>query len=316
MYQCKGMYKLNEETSVGCGKCDSCRALQTAHWQFRLMQEEKQSVNACFVTLTYDTKHLPFTPSGFPTLDKKAVPAFVKRVRSFTLRTDKQIKKFNAGESSKRPKVQNDWQTDLPSIKYYAVGEYGHKFKRPHYHLIMYNVHADAILNAWQLGQVHIGTVTGASIGYCLKYIRKRTWEGHFEGDDRQVIFTLQSKNLGVGYLTDAVRNYHQSPDNYHLTLEGKIIPMSRYYRDKLYTDQDKEYILDELNAKRVKHLKNITEETYYEKAFEAWAVGHATFNKPSIPNDLCGIISTSARRKVKPVKRHTAKVKPSQIKA
>ena len=64
----------------------------------------------------------------------------------------------------------------MPVIKYYAVGEYGGQFKRPHYHLIMFNVQIDAILNAWQLGTVHIGYVSGSSVGYTLKYIRKRSY--------------------------------------------------------------------------------------------------------------------------------------------
>ena len=94
-YQCVSPFMLNNEQIVSCGKCDPCRAKQTAHWQFRLMQEERRSLTAYFVTLTYAPEHLPLSPLGYATLEKTAVPAFVKRVRSFTSYADRQMKNIN-----------------------------------------------------------------------------------------------------------------------------------------------------------------------------------------------------------------------------
>lgn len=301
------MYRLEDDTPVRCGKCDNCRALQTAHWQFRIMQEEKRSLNALFVTLTYDTRHAPLSPQGLFTLDKTHVQYFMKRLRSFTERTNKGIREYERGERKRRPKVQDNWLCDMPRIKYYAVGEYGHKFKRPHYHLILFNAHEDAVLNAWNLGQVHIGKVSGASVGYCLKYIRKRSWEGCFEGDDRQPVFSLSSQNLGSNYITEKTRNFHQAPENYYLALEGRIIPMSRYYRDKLFTREQLEEIQDYTAQKnQVQNL--ITEQEYYEKVYQAYACSIANINKPK----PCSSIDSTSRRKTKPVVRNTHQVKRS----
>lgn len=312
MYQCSQTYMLSEEIKVRCGKCDNCRALGTAHWQFRLMQEEKRSLNALFVTLTYDTKYLPFSNSGYPTLDKKAIPAFIKRLRSFTKRTDKGIRQHEQGTRKKRPKVDINWMCDLPAIKYYGVGEYGHSFKRPHYHVIIFNANADAVLNAWQMGSVHIGTVSGASVGYTLKYIRKRTWEGHFEGDDRTPIFSLMSKGLGEGYINPKTVHYHKNPDAYYLALEGRLIPMSRYYRDKMFT---KDFIEDVADLQKARMLENnvITENDYYEKVFQAYQCTQQNLNKKRVPCDLN--FTHRPRVKTKPIKRSTGRVLPSQIK-
>lgn len=314
MYNCANMFRLKDDTPARCGKCDNCRALQTAHWQFRIMQEEKRSLNALFVTLTYDTRHAPLSKTGLFTLDKTHVQYFMKRLRSFTERTDKGITEWKNGQRKRRPKVQDNWLVGMPPIKYYAVGEYGHKFKRPHYHIILFNAHEDAVLNAWNIGHVDIGKVSGASVGYCLKYIRKRSWEGCFEGDDRQPVFALSSKNLGSNYITPRTYNFHQSPENYYLALEGRIIPMSRYYRDKMLT---KEQIQEasELAQIRMMQQNQMTEADYYEKVYEAYACSQANINKPKIPPQCQNSsIAFTGRRKIKPVKRNTHQVKPSQI--
>lgn len=312
MYSCANMFRLKDDTPVRCGKCDNCRALQTAHWQFRIVQEEKRSLNALFVTLTYDTRHAPLSPLGFLTLDKTHIQYFMKRLRSFTERTDNGIREYESGKRKRRPKVQDNWLVGMPPIKYYAVGEYGHKFKRPHYHLILFNAHEDAVLNAWNIGQVHIGKVSGASIGYCLKYIRKRSWEGCFEGDDRQRVFSLSSKNLGRNYITPRTLHFHSTPENYYLALEGKIIPMSRYYRDRMFTDEQIEAV-QELQAIRVQLQNQITEDEYFEKVYEAYACSQANINKPKKPIQSCNINFTN-RKKTTPIKRSTQQVRPSRI--
>lgn len=310
MYECFAPYMTEYEIPVRCGKCDNCRGLNTAHWQFRLMQEEKRSLNALFVTLTYDTKHAVLSPSGLFTLDRKAIPSFIKRLRSFTARTDKGIREFEQGKRKRRPKVQDNWLVGMPPIKYYGVGEYGHKFKRPHYHVIIFNAHEDAVLNAWKFGSVHIGKVSGASVGYTLKYIRKRTWEGCFEGDDREPVFALQSKNLGANYINERTRKFHESGENYYVALEGRIIPMPRYYRERMISDETMEEV-QLVAAKRNQQKNSITQEEYYEKVYENYALNRSSLNTPK----PCSNTGTTARKKTKPVKRNTHRVKRSPTK-
>lgn len=137
---------------VPCGRCPPCKQRRVNSWVFRLMQEEKRSSSAYFVTLTYDTRFVPISDNGFMTLRKKDYQDFMKRLRKLS------------------PHV---------SIKYYAAGEYGSKFNRPHYHAIMFNVpDIELFAKAWsldgiQLGAVHVGSVTGDSIAYTMKYIAK-----------------------------------------------------------------------------------------------------------------------------------------------
>lgn len=161
-----------DETPVPCGRCPECAARRISAWSFRLMQESKNSISAHFITLTYDTKHVPITKNGFPEVRKTDVQKFFKRLR-------KAQQKLGDG----------------PPIKYYLAAEYGGKTKRPHYHAIIFNSSVELFQPSWPLGHIHYGEVTGASIGYTLKYISKPSRVPMHKNDDRQPEFSLMSKN-------------------------------------------------------------------------------------------------------------------------
>lgn len=157
---------------VPCGKCPNCLARRATAWSFRLMQEDKKSKSSLFITLTYDTKHVQITRNGHLTISKRDLQLFFKRLRFA----------HSGSEES--------------DIKYYAVGEYGGKLKRPHYHVILFNAKIDLIAEAWNLGHVHYGEVSGASVGYTLKYISKPDKSfGNRINDDREKPFSIMSKN-------------------------------------------------------------------------------------------------------------------------
>lgn len=167
-----------------CGRCPECNKRRVSGWSFRLMQEEKHSRSAHFITLTYDTAYIPISENGYLTLSKRDVQLFMKRLR----------------KTHSSP-IGEDSNIIFP-LKYYLVGEYGGKTKRPHYHIILFNAELEKIQPAWDRGQIHYGTVSGASVGYTLKYINKqKKWIGYHDGDDRQPEFAHMSKGLGKNIL-------------------------------------------------------------------------------------------------------------------
>lgn len=172
----KPFTKKSGEGPFPCGSCPECRLRRASDWSFRLMEEEKISSSAHFLTLTYDTKYVPITKTGFMSLDKRDLQLFFKRLR-------------------KRH------SNDAARIKYYAVGEYGGRTRRPHYHIIAFSADILQIQPAWELGAVHYGTVTGASVGYTLKYITKPKTVPRHINDDRLPEFSLMSKNWGCHIL-------------------------------------------------------------------------------------------------------------------
>lgn len=225
-------YETGELISCPCGRCPQCLKRRADGWAFRLLQEEKQSDSAIFVTLTYDTKHIPITQQGTFTLDKTHLQTFFKKLRWHT-------------------KQENGLRHTLP-IKYFAVGEYGSENLRPHYHIILFNSLHSAILNAWStttssgkkaiLGESHFGTVTPASVAYTLKYMLK---SGHkFKKSDlRKPEFQLSSKLLGYSYLQTKTTQWHKDDKlrrMYLNTEDNKKVAMPRYYKDKLFTKEDR----------------------------------------------------------------------------
>ena len=144
---------------VPCGKCPVCLNRRTSAWSYRLMQEEKVSESALFVTFTYSTDFVNISPNGYMTLCKKDWQDFMKRLRFFS------------------PK--------FPKIRYYVAGEYGTQTMRPHFHAIIFNAQQKLIERAWTKGLLYFGSVSGASIGYTAKYINKGKVIPAHRNDDR-----------------------------------------------------------------------------------------------------------------------------------
>lgn len=236
-----------DEIPVPCGKCPACYARRVSQWSFRLIQEDKVSHSSHFITLTYATEHVPITARGFMDLSKRDLQLFFKRLRFI-----------------------ND-----KKIKYYAVGEYGGKGMRPHYHVILFNADLNTIQKAWQLGNVHYGQVTGASVGYTLKYMSKQARIPLHKNDDRTPEFGLMSKRLGISYMTPAMIKWHHACKHermYVTTVQGQKVAMPRYYKDKIYDEHDRLVIGASARAKMLEAQAKLIESdpNYYHNKEQA----------------------------------------------
>lgn len=234
---------------VPCGKCLVCLQKKRREWSFRLEQEFKYSQGAFFVTLTYDQKHYPGT------LRKKDFQLFMKRLRK-------------ADATNK--------------LRYYAVGEYGSKEGRAHYHVLLFNLQDEALVrrswcdvNGKPIGIVHIGKVTAASIGYCTKYIVQPMEP--VEGMEKP--FALMSRKFGIGgkYLTDEMVQWHREDlRNYGMRFNEKVA-LPRFYKDKIWPLVKESIVADrwqvmreELRTKsKIEGIKQAElEAAYFEKKY------------------------------------------------
>jgi len=258
------------DVPVPCGRCPPCKKRRVDGWVFRLMQEEKVSLSAHFVTLTYDNKFVPISPHGFMTLSKGydivIKDGKQKKIdRCCFTKYMKRLRKLCPGRN----------------LKYYVAGEYGPDNLRPHWHAIIFNVPNDKyFFDAWSkdgvsMGSVVVGQVTGNSIAYCMKYIDKegalplfKGWTPYVGRDDRVPEFALMSKGLGANYVTDAIKKYHQADHTrLFLTLDGGFkIAMPRYYRQLIFSEED---IAHQLGLIQSEVAKNVAkDEKYYQKMF------------------------------------------------
>lgn len=227
---------------VPCGRCPECLKRRVSVWGFRLRKQEEVSDTAHFITLTYDTDNVPISPNGFMTLDKTDVQKFFKRLRKI------------------HPK-------NAQKISYYHAGEYGGKRGRPHYHIIIFNAREKDILRSWNLGSVDVGTVSGASIAYTLKYINKGKVVPAHPNDDRQPEYATMSKGLGANYLTPSVVKHHKKnlKKAFIVLEDGVKIPIPRYYKDKIYTEKERRKQNHYLSKIMVEKPKNMTDRELFE---------------------------------------------------
>jgi len=222
--------------TVPCNLCPVCLQNKRADWSFRLNEELRTARNAWFLTLTYSDKTIP---SDYG-LSKRDLQLFHKRLR-------KQIAKHNGYK-----------------MRYYAVGEYGTETRRPHYHGIYYNIPLkvmDEIENIWQNGQTHFGTCTPASIHYVTKYvIQEKT-----EEQEKENPFALMSRRPALG------SNYLPRNEETHIkALHGYVVnngfkqKIPKYYKDKIFTESEREKIAQEqIKLREQKWLENYEREFY-----------------------------------------------------
>lgn len=228
MMNCDSPYRVNtgeQYINVPCGRCPLCKRRRVNSWVYRLQKEDERSSSAHFVTLTYNNDFISITPNGFMTLVKRDFQLFMKRLRKLSLN----------------------------KLKYYAVGEYGDKTWRPHYHFILFNLEdIDYITHAWKdnegnsIGQVHFGDVSSNSIAYTCKYIDKAARVPVHDRDDRVPEFSLMSKGIGSNYLTASMINYHNADfSRSFITMRGGYrIALPRYYRDKIFDEYTRDSML------------------------------------------------------------------------
>lgn len=246
MAQCMTpFFKKETRESFPCGKCPECLKRRVSGWSFRLKKEMQRATAAFFITLTYDTDHVPISPNGFMSLNKKHPPLWIKRLRKF--------------------------YTDLEHpTKYYLCGEYGTDSKRPHYHVILFNYPLETLIGTsaarnaynypeiyldgkfphhtseWPQGHITIGQVNEKTVQYTLKYMCKPQTRVLHTRDDRQIQFSLMSKGLGSNYLTPQMKKWHKSDllNRMYIPIEdNKKVAMPRYYKEKIYTKIQRQII-------------------------------------------------------------------------
>lgn len=196
---------------IPCGQCIGCRMDYAREWANRLLLELQahDSSKCFFVTLTYSDDALKdhclrgFSDSetgevkGYSlSLCKRDLQLFMKRLRK-------------ACEPEK--------------IRFYAVGEYGGQTFRPHYHLILFNLHlsdgdlhfykksplgydyqnSDLIARVWPFGYNVVAPVTWESCCYTARYMLKKQKGNNahvYDDFSLEAPFSVCSRKPGIAH--------------------------------------------------------------------------------------------------------------------
>lgn len=292
--QCVNTIKLKDvEFPVRCGKCLPCLKSRRNEWSLRLEHEYLHSDSAFFITLTYDDNHLPYSYSKWKykykidpiTKKKKVIKRWKVKVNTTkpTLRQE-DLTKYIKRIRNEQQKYYKDKNIISRKVRYYAVGEYGTKTKRPHYHLLVFNYDIDNIAplqNKWKLGFTQIAEVNGARINYTAKYMFKP-----FNiKDTRKKPFSTMSKKPIIGQ--DYLNNY----GTWHIKNEiietadqnGVTRRLPKPYLRRLFTNKEDRI---QLSLKSIEKYKNEKEQKYLKK-LEKHFNGSTTDYINSIKQDL-----------------------------
>ena len=206
---------------VGCGNCMECRKQKKREWQIRMNEEIKHDKTGKFITLTFSNEELDKLIQETGIQESNAVATIA--VRRFLERWRKKYKK---------------------SVKHFLITELGHNgTERIHLHGILFtNEKTETIKEIWKYGIIWIGQYTNEkTINYIMKYITKVD-EDH--KGFKAVILT--SSGIGKQYTENKHKrnkNKYQedkTDETYRLP-NGAKSALPIYYRNKIYTDEEKE---------------------------------------------------------------------------
>lgn len=193
--------------TVPCGKCPECIAQKRAEWSLRSQLEYDWCVRnggyVYFDTLTYTNDKLPRF-RDHACFQRKHIQDFLKRLRK---------------------RIATELKITQRAFRYFYVSEYGHKYKRPHYHILFF-ISSDIpvakfkkyISDSWIFGFTDLTSVRNPLNGivksqlcceYVAKYVSKpddyigdlyESMRGDISKDDfRKYFYPFHQQSTGFG---------------------------------------------------------------------------------------------------------------------
>lgn len=234
----------SEKLRVRCGSCFNCKMYRRQEWCTRLQMESKYWTKMSFVTLTYNDEHLPvnevssyvFDDEGeefyisYPTLASGHIRNFIKQLRNFGLGEVHDFGESRIGERNIRR-----------GLRYFAVGEYGTRRGRPHYHLMLFGVgcsieEINLINKAWGKGFIDVEPFTPERCVYIAGYCQKKLFETSELQTDIYKFkvreFLRCSQHLGEQYILDHLSDFDD--DHCYIVQNGYKKALPRQFRKLL----------------------------------------------------------------------------------
>lgn len=227
--------------AIGCGKCIECTKQKAYQWKTRLIEDLKTNTNAKFVTFTFNNHSLTSLSQDISTTYKgydidNAIATLA--VRRFLERYRKEHK---------------------TSIRHWLITELGHNgTERVHLHGIIWtDKPLENIEKHWKYGWMWKGKkindqivnyVNEKTINYITKYVTKID-----QNHKNYKPIILCSSGIGNNYTNtpNSKRNKfnNTSTKETYTTRTGTELPLPTYYRNKLFTEQQREQLwLNKLN--------------------------------------------------------------------
>lgn len=198
---------------IPCGHCSGCRMEKAKEWKVRCCLEASNydPEHVYFLTLTYADGSLPCTKDGRPTLVKKDFQDFMKRLR------------FHSGKK----------------VRYFACGEYGEHFVRPHFHAIIFgdvfdpvkdpdgHYRSQVLDDSWKFGLTDLQLAVPGAIAYVAGYVEKKQMDPNWESYPVKPFLMMSRKpaigTLGFGSQEKAVLQTRKVYGDFGLSHSAKL---------------------------------------------------------------------------------------------
>lgn len=219
---------------IGCQTCIECRKQKSREWLTRLQEDIKEHRNGKFVTLTYSTESIKKLFRENPEWKKKKgyEPDYLMVTRSVRLFLERWRKKFKK------------------SLRHWLITELGDgTTEHIHLHGIVWTDDIESLEEIWGYGYVWKGYqvngklqnyVSERTINYITKYVTKV--------DPTHLNFKPQilcSPGIGRRYATSGHIKQNKYNGNktieYYRTSTGHKIAMPIYWRNKIYSEFERE---------------------------------------------------------------------------
>lgn len=222
---------------VGCGKCLECLKKKSREWKVRLHEEILHDDSGKFVTLTFSDECLLKLENEL--LDK------AKHIKDKRYNHQSAIHPNLIASRAVRLFLERWRKKFKKSLKHWLITELGgNNTERIHLHGILFtNEDTKTIHDIWKYGNIWVGNyVNNKTINYIIKYCTK------IDPTHKNYIpIILTSKGIGKGYLDryDSHNNRFQgiNTKEYYRTKEGFKISLPIYYRNKIYSDDEREQL-------------------------------------------------------------------------
>lgn len=256
--------------AVGCQKCMECKKQKARGWQVRLMEEVRNDCTGIFVTLTFSNESIYKLNKDIEKLGNKDLTGYNR---------DNAIAKIGVRKFLER------WRKKYgKSVKHWLVTELGHEgTENIHMHGIIWtDKSGEEIKERWGygfgwMGDEHNGYVNEQTINYIIKYTNKID-KDHEEYNP----IVLTSAGIGKSYLDreDAKKNRYnkKGTKEVYTTQQGFKIALPTYYRNHIYSEEEKEKLWTEKLDKQerwvdgVKIKNDKDDEEYYKALYTARA--------------------------------------------
>ncbi len=248
---------------VKCGNCMECRRQKKNEWLTRLSiqleDNQNKKLNTIMTTLTFSTESLKKLKKEI--LKEQNVKGYELDNAIATLA----IRRFTENYRSKYKET----------LKHWCITELGKgRWEHLHIHALLWckDISGEKIREKWIYGmtwsndEVKNGYTNQKTLNYYVKYVNKVD-EKHPNYKPK----ILASKGIGKQYVKEGrtINKYNKDKTNEYIRLQdGRKTNMPIYFRNNIYTDEEREKLwltkLDK-DIRYVNGIKTIDDENYYK---------------------------------------------------